>query len=94
MAMIRIPRDMSLDKALRIFNSMVEKQQILSDLRKRQFYVKPSDDRRAQKMASRRKAMKNMAKEKAKEDRMEQQERRGKSPKEKSRNNRNRNNSF
>jgi len=71
MAKIVINRGMSIDKALKIFNSMCEKEQILSTYRKKQFYVKPSDARRAAKMAATRKARKNLARERAKEERRE-----------------------
>jgi len=77
MAKLVIPRGMSIDKALKIFNSMCEKEQILSTFKKYQVYVKPSDSRRAAKMASIRKHRKNLAREKAKEERREARERHG-----------------
>lgn len=71
MAKVEITKGMSLDKALKIFNSMCEREQILSTYKKNQFYVKPSDARRAVKMAAKRKAMKNLARERSKEARRE-----------------------
>ncbi len=64
MPLIRVRDDESLESALRRFKRKCEKSGILSELKKRQHYEKPSARRKRKALAARKKALKRIMQEK------------------------------
>lgn len=58
MPLVRVREDESLESALRRFKRKCEKSGILSELKKRQHYEKPSAKRKRKALAARKKALK------------------------------------
>ena len=56
---VKVRDDESFEKALRRFNKFCEKTGILSDIKKRQHFEKPSETRKRKLAAARRKARRN-----------------------------------
>jgi small subunit ribosomal protein S21 len=63
MPLIKVREDESLENALRRFKRKCEKSGILSELKKRQHYEKPSARRKRKALAARKKMLKRMAQE-------------------------------
>jgi len=63
MPVIKVREDESLENALRRFKRKCEKSGILTELRKRQHYEKPSVRRKRKAMAARKKLLKRLAQE-------------------------------
>ncbi|MEW5806935.1 MAG: 30S ribosomal protein S21 [Acidobacteriota bacterium] len=63
MPLVRVREDESLESALRRFKRKCEKSGILSELKKRQHYEKPSARRKRKALAARKKILKRMAQE-------------------------------
>ncbi|MCI0457339.1 MAG: 30S ribosomal protein S21 [Gemmataceae bacterium] len=63
MPVIKVREDESLENALRRFKRKCEKSGILSELKKRQHYEKPSAKRKRKQLAAKKKAMKRLAQE-------------------------------
>jgi small subunit ribosomal protein S21 len=57
---VRVRDDESFEKALRRFNKFCEKTGVLSDMKKRQHYEKPSEMRKRKLAAAKRKARRMM----------------------------------
>jgi len=57
---VRVRDDESFEKALRRFNKFCEKTGVLSDMKKRQHYEKPSEARKRKMAAAKRKARRMM----------------------------------
>lgn len=57
---VRVRDDESFEKALRRFNKFCEKTGVLSDMKKRQHYEKPSESRKRKLAAAKRKARRLM----------------------------------
>lgn len=64
MPLIRVRDDESLESALRRFKRKCEKSGILSELKKRQHYEKPSARKKRKALAARKKALKRIMQEK------------------------------
>ncbi len=62
MAHIDIYQDEMLEKALKRFKKQVEKEGIIREWKKRQYFQKPSAQRHEQKKSNRRKELKNIRK--------------------------------
>ncbi len=60
MALVRVKQNESFENALRRFKKQCEKSGILSDIRKREHYEKPSVKRKRKALAARKKAMKRL----------------------------------
>ena len=60
MALVRVKQNESFENALRRFKKQCEKSGILSDMRKREHYEKPSVKRKRKALAARKKAMKRL----------------------------------
>lgn len=58
----------SIDVALKKFKKVIEREGILTELKKREFYEKPSIKRKKKAMAARKRLMKKLKKLMAKED--------------------------
>jgi small subunit ribosomal protein S21 len=63
MPVIKVREDESLENALRRFKRKCEKSGILSELKKRQHYEKPSAKRKRKQLAAKKKTMKRLAQE-------------------------------
>jgi len=63
MPVIKVREDESLENALRRFKRKCEKSGILSELKKRQHYEKPSAKRKRKQLAAKKKALKRLAQE-------------------------------
>ena len=63
MPVVKVREDESLENALRRFKRKCEKSGILTELRKRQHYEKPSVKRKRKAMAARKKLLKRLAQE-------------------------------
>jgi small subunit ribosomal protein S21 len=63
MPLIKVREDESLENALRRFKRKCEKSGILSELKKRQHYEKPSARRKRKALAARKKMLKRLAQE-------------------------------
>ena len=63
MPLIKVREDESLDNALRRFKRKCEKSGILTELKKRQHYEKPSIKRKKKALAARKKMLKRMMRE-------------------------------
>jgi small subunit ribosomal protein S21 len=63
MPLIKVREDESLENALRSFKRKCEKSGILSELKKRQHYEKPSARRKRKALAARKKMLKRLAQE-------------------------------
>jgi len=63
MPVVRVREDESLESALRRFKRKCEKSGILSELKKRQHYEKPSARKKRKALAARKKTLKRMAQE-------------------------------
>ncbi len=63
MPLVKVREDESLENALRRFKRKCEKSGILTELKKRQHYEKPSAKRKRKALAARKKALKRMAQE-------------------------------
>jgi small subunit ribosomal protein S21 len=63
MPVVKVREDESLENALRRFKRKCEKSGILTELRKRQHYEKPSVQRKRKAMAARKKLLKRLAQE-------------------------------
>lgn len=63
MPLVRVREDESLENALRRFKRKCEKSGVLSELKKRQHYLKPSQKRKIKALAARKKALKRLAQE-------------------------------
>ena len=63
MPLVRVREDESLENALRRFKRKCEKSGILSEVKKRQHYLKPSQKRKIKALAARKKALKRLAQE-------------------------------
>ncbi len=63
MPLIRVRDDESLESALRRFKRKCEKSGVLSELKKRQHYEKPSSKKKIKALAARKKALKRLAQE-------------------------------
>jgi small subunit ribosomal protein S21 len=63
MPVVKVREDESLENALRRFKRKCEKSGILTELRKRQHYEKPSVRRKRKAMAARKKLLKRLAQE-------------------------------
>jgi small subunit ribosomal protein S21 len=63
MPIVKVREDESLENALRRFKRKCEKSGILTELRKRQHYEKPSVRRKRKAMAARKKLLKRLAQE-------------------------------
>ena len=59
---IRIKENESFENALRLFKKQVEKTGILSEIRKREHYEKPSIKRKKKALAAKKRTMKRMRK--------------------------------
>lgn len=64
MPVVRVREDESLESALRRFKRKCEKSGILSELKKRQHYEKPSAKRKRKALAARKKSLKRLMQEK------------------------------
>lgn len=64
MPLVKVREDESLENALRRFKRKCEKSGILTELKKRQHYEKPSAKRKRKAIAARKKALKRMAQDK------------------------------
>ena len=60
MPLVRVKENESFENALRRFKKQCEKSGILSDIRKREHYEKPSVKRKRKALAARKKAMKRL----------------------------------
>ena len=60
---VRVRDDESFEKALRRFNKFCEKTGVLSDMKKRQHYEKPSTKRKRKAIAARKKVLRKLAEE-------------------------------
>ena len=67
MPVVKVREDESLENALRRFKRKCEKSGILTELRKRQHYEKPSVRRKRKAMAARKKLLKRLAQERRSE---------------------------
>lgn len=65
MPLVRVREDESLESALRRFKRKCEKSGILSELKKRQHYEKPSARRKRKALAARKKILKRMAQDRS-----------------------------
>ena len=63
MPLIKVREDESLDNALKRFKRKCEKSGILTEIKKRQHYEKPSVRRKRKQMAARKKLLKRLAQE-------------------------------
>jgi small subunit ribosomal protein S21 len=63
MPVIKVREDESLENALRRFKRKCEKSGILSELKKRQHYEKPSAKKKRKQLAAKKKAMKRLMQE-------------------------------
>jgi small subunit ribosomal protein S21 len=63
MPVVKVREDESLENALRRFKRKCEKSGILSELKKRQHYEKPSAKRKRKQLAAKKKTMKRLAQE-------------------------------
>jgi len=63
MPLVRVREDESLENALRRFKRKCEKSGVLSELKKRQHFLKPSQKRKIKALAARKKALKRLAQE-------------------------------
>jgi small subunit ribosomal protein S21 len=63
MPLVRVRDDESLESALRRFKRKCEKSGVLSELKKRQHFEKPSARRKIKALAARKKALKRLAQE-------------------------------
>lgn len=61
MPVIKVREDESLENALRRFKRKCEKSGVLSELKKRQHYEKPSAKRKRKQLAAKKKAIKRLA---------------------------------
>ena len=61
MPLVKIKEDESFENALRRFKRKCEKSGILSELKKRQYYEKPSARRKRKALAARKKLLKKLA---------------------------------
>ena len=64
MPLVKVKEDESFENALRRFKRKCEKSGILSELKKRQHYEKPSARRKRKMLAARKKLLKKLAQEK------------------------------
>jgi small subunit ribosomal protein S21 len=64
MPLVKVKEDESFENALRRFKRKCEKSGILSELKKRQHYEKPSARRKRKALAARKKFLKKLAQEK------------------------------
>lgn len=64
MPLVRVREDESLESALRRFKRKCEKSGILSEVKKRQHYEKPSARKKRKALAARKKALKKIMQEK------------------------------
>ena len=60
MTLVRVKQNESFENALRRFKRQCEKTGVLSDIRKREHYEKPSVKRKRKALAARKKAMKRL----------------------------------
>ncbi|MEE9217937.1 MAG: 30S ribosomal protein S21 [Acidobacteriota bacterium] len=63
MPIIKVREDESLENALRRFKRKCEKSGVLSELKKRQHYEKPSAKRKRKQLAAKKKTLKRLAQE-------------------------------
>jgi small subunit ribosomal protein S21 len=63
MPLVKVKEDESFENALRRFKRKCEKSGILSELKKRQHYEKPSAKRKRKMLAARKKLLKKLAQE-------------------------------
>ncbi len=63
MPLVRVRDDESLENALRRFKRKCEKSGVLSEVKKRQHFLKPSQRRKIKALAARKKALKRLAQE-------------------------------
>ena len=63
MPLVKIKEDETFENALRRFKRKCEKSGIMSELKKRQFYEKPSAKRKRKMLAARKKSLKRLAQE-------------------------------
>lgn len=68
MPVVRVREDESLESALRRFKRKCEKSGVLSELKKRQHYEKPSAKRKRKALAARKKSLKRLMQEKRTKD--------------------------
>lgn len=60
MAKVKVREGESFDSALRRFKRMVEKDQIIAEVKKREYYVKPAVKRKLKSQAARARRYKNL----------------------------------
>ena len=63
MAEVKVRERESIESALRRFKREVQQQNIIKDIRKHSFYLKPGDKRRAKQALARKRLRKKMAEE-------------------------------
>ena len=63
MPLVHVKEDESFENAMRRFKRKCEKSGVLSELKKRQHYLKPSQKRKIKALAARKKALKRLAQE-------------------------------
>ena len=63
MPLIKVPEDESLENALKRFKRKCEKSGILTEIKKRQHYEKPSVKKKRKALAARKKLLKRLAQE-------------------------------
>ena len=68
MSVVYLNENDSIDVALKKFKKIIEREGILTELKKREFYEKPSIKRKKKAMAARKRLMKKLKKLMAKED--------------------------
>ena len=68
MSVVYLNENDSIDVALKKFKKVIEREGILTELKKREFYEKPSIKRKKKAMAARKRLMKKLKKLMAKED--------------------------
>ncbi len=68
MSVVYLNENESIDVALKKFKKVIEREGILTELKKREFYEKPSIKRKKKAMAARKRLMKKLKKLMAKED--------------------------
>ena len=68
MSVVYLKENDNIDIALKKFKKIIEREGILTELKKREFYEKPSIKRKKKAMAARKRLMKKLKKLMAKED--------------------------
>lgn len=68
MSVVYLDENESIDSALKKFKKVIEREGILTELKKREFYEKPSVKRKKKAMAARKRLMKKLKKLMAREE--------------------------